>query len=124
VAPPSQHISGRRYSISVDHHPEDVPFAPLPHWLIEALGSKPSSKQRDWSEFATQRIGEGRRNVDLASLAGLLFRRLYQPELAAALVWSWNLTNCSPPLDHEEVAVIIDSIANREAERIRSRQDA
>src|SRR5262249_45039977 len=37
VAPPSAHISGRRYAISVDHHPQDVGFAPLPDWIITKL---------------------------------------------------------------------------------------
>jgi bifunctional DNA primase/polymerase-like protein len=37
VAPPSLHISGRRYAISVDHHPDELPLAPLPDWLHERL---------------------------------------------------------------------------------------
>lgn len=30
VAPPSLHASGRSYAWSVDHHPDDVPPAPMP----------------------------------------------------------------------------------------------
>ena len=37
VGPPSQHISGRAYSISVDHHPDDIPLADPPGWLIESV---------------------------------------------------------------------------------------
>lgn len=37
VAPPSRHMSGRRYEWSVDHHPQATPLAPLPEWLIARL---------------------------------------------------------------------------------------
>jgi hypothetical protein len=37
IAPPSRHISGRSYEWSVDHHPQDVPLAPAPDWLIARL---------------------------------------------------------------------------------------
>jgi Bifunctional DNA primase/polymerase, N-terminal len=40
VAPPSLHLSGRRYAISVDHHPDDVALAPLPDWLLARLINK------------------------------------------------------------------------------------
>jgi hypothetical protein len=41
IAPPSEHISGRRYEISVDHHPEDVRLSPLPAWVTTKLGIRP-----------------------------------------------------------------------------------
>jgi Bifunctional DNA primase/polymerase, N-terminal len=41
VAPPSLHVSGRRYAWSVDHHPDNVRAAPLPDWIVEALKPKP-----------------------------------------------------------------------------------
>ena len=37
VAPPSWHVSGNQYAIDVDHHPEDVPLAPLPEWIAAKL---------------------------------------------------------------------------------------
>jgi len=40
VAPPSQHISGRSYCWSVDHHPQDVPLAPAPEWLVTRLRAR------------------------------------------------------------------------------------
>ena len=33
VAPPSLHLSGRRYEWEASSHPDDVPLAPLPDWL-------------------------------------------------------------------------------------------
>lgn len=38
VAPPSQHVSGRRYEISV--HPDDTPLAPMPGWVTDRLTAK------------------------------------------------------------------------------------
>jgi hypothetical protein len=134
VAPPSRHISGRNYAISVDHHPEHVPLAPMPDWIVAMLGvgrsrsarsARGDAGHRDWSTFANKKVVEGARNTELACLAGLLFRRLsYNIELAASLVCSWNLTHCSPPLDEDEVAQIVNSIASLEAKRIRGRRHA
>ena len=62
---------------------------------------------------------EGQRNEKLASLAGLLFRKLPYPELVAELVVAWNASRCKPPLPETEAWKIIDSIALREADRIR-----
>jgi putative DNA primase/helicase len=129
IAPPSTHISGRRYEISVDHHPEDVALASLPDWLLRKLGAgrgaphvrRPSAGgSTDWQAFASTRISEGERNLAITRLAGLLFSRLNRtPHLAAELVLAWNATHCSPPLDEEEVWRTIESIAQREAQKLR-----
>jgi Bifunctional DNA primase/polymerase, N-terminal/Primase C terminal 1 (PriCT-1) len=116
IAPPSEHISGRRYEISVDHHPEEVPLSPPSAWLIAKLGIKPQrvtggGTHRDWQAFAREPISEGERNTALATLAGLLFRRLSRhPDLVAELVAAWNARWCSPPLDEAEVGTIVASI--------------
>ena len=46
IAPPSLHISGRRYEISRDHHPDDTPLAPLPEWLLGRLRAAHERQQR------------------------------------------------------------------------------
>jgi Bifunctional DNA primase/polymerase, N-terminal len=46
VAPPSRHLSGRRYAISVDHHPDDVPLADMPEWLCERLNVRQDRQRR------------------------------------------------------------------------------
>ena len=69
---------------------------------------------------AWRRISEGERNLAITRLAGLLFSRLNRtPHLAAELVLAWNATHCSPPLDEEEVWRTIESIAQREAQKLR-----
>ena len=40
VAPPSRHMCGGVYDWSVDHHPQDVPLAPAPEWLVERLNGR------------------------------------------------------------------------------------
>lgn len=34
VAPPSAHVSGREYTWESSSHPDDVPVAPMPDWLV------------------------------------------------------------------------------------------
>src|SRR5262245_39036313 len=46
VAPPSRHISGRSYAWSVDHHPQDVPLAATPEWLIARLAARAGNDRR------------------------------------------------------------------------------
>jgi hypothetical protein len=41
VVPPSEHISGRPYAISVDHHPDEVALADPPLWLLQRLHARP-----------------------------------------------------------------------------------
>lgn len=76
LAPSSQHISGRPYAISVDHHPHDVQLADLPAWLLSRLLAEPAATKppakpaRDWRSTVSAVIAEGERNRTLASLSG------------------------------------------------------
>lgn len=123
VAPPSRHICGRCYAISVDHHPDDVPLTDLPRWLSELLigptGGKNSarSKRRDWRAHVAGRHAEGQRNDALARLAGHLLRARVDPRVCLSLLIPWNRYHCDPPLDDDEVAFTLRSIASREIAR-------
>lgn len=123
VAPPSQHISGRPYAISVDHHPDDVPLADVPAWLLARLRAepavtKPAAKPvKDWRSTVSARITEGERNRTLASLSGHLLRNRIDPWVTLDLLQAWNRTHCSPPLGEAEVAATVRSIARREISR-------
>src|SRR5262249_22762622 len=44
VAPPSLHHSGHRYAWEASSHPDDVPLAPLPDWLMAMGEAKASAK--------------------------------------------------------------------------------
>jgi putative DNA primase/helicase len=120
IAPPSRHISGRRYAWNVDHHPEFTELAPMPAWLIDMAGaaSRGGRQDIDWKQFAATPIAEGKRHDSLKRLAGLLFYRLSrEPHLAAQLILDFNQQHCTPPLDEEELLRIIDWAAAREIQR-------
>jgi putative DNA primase/helicase len=133
VAPPSLHISGRPYAISVDHHPDEVALAPLPAWLLNLVAEPMPVKtgplkigrvQTDWRSHLAGTIGEGERNIALARLAGLLLGRRIDPHACLDLVLAFNAARCRPPLPDLEVVSTVASIARREfASRRRQREE-
>lgn len=133
VAPPSLHIGGRPYAISVDHHPDDVALAPLPPWLLNHVVESAPSKtgplkigcvQTDWRSHLAGTVGEGERNISLARLAGLLLGRRIDPHVCLDLVLAFNAARCRPPLPDLEVVSTVASIARRElASRRRQREE-
>ncbi len=120
VAPPSLHLSGKRYRYS-----KNIPFAlghiaPLPDEILRRLA--PPACARSAERVATSlhpsdRIGEGERNDTLARVIGHLLRRDIDAHMARTLIHALNQTNCSPPLSGREVDQTIDSIARRELQR-------
>ena len=108
VAPPSLHKSGRRYQWEVSSHPDDIPLADMPTWLIEILnGPGKNSTVEPIPEF----IPEGKRNNTLTSLAGSMrHRRASQRAIEAALLIE-NKERCTPPLSDAEVKQIAESVS-------------
>lgn len=131
VAPPSLHLSGRPYAISVDHHPDETPLAEAPSWLLERLIRRQTSRRSpgnehpnqtlgpDWRRLADISVPEGQRNQTIASVAGHLLRHRVDPFVALTLVKAWNIAQCIPPLPDDEVDRTVRSIASREFERRR-----
>ena len=131
VAPPSRHICGRAYAWSVDHHPQDMPLAPVPDWLIarlrartitSAIGTPPTAPAEPlssdvWAQLTGQPITEYR-DMAAARIAGHLFRHSVDFQLVRGLVHAWNSAWCRPPLGYHELNRIVDRIAIREAARI------
>lgn len=128
VAPPSDHISGRPYAISVDHQPEDVALADPPDWLLEKIAGKPKKNRSsngnaanprriDWRSHVAAMHAEGERNQAVARLTGHLLRNRIDPHVALDLIIAWNRRHCAPPLDEDEVFATVRSIATREVER-------
>lgn len=123
VGPPSQHIGGRAYAISVDHHPEEVPLAPLPPWLLNFLVVPPPTTAKrlnvgrlstDWRVRLAKPVNEGQRNTTLTQLAGLLLGRHIDPHICLDLALAFNAVRCRPPLTDLEVVKTVASIARRE----------
>jgi Bifunctional DNA primase/polymerase, N-terminal/Primase C terminal 1 (PriCT-1) len=127
VAPPSEHISGRPYAISVDHHPDEVALADPPLWLLQRLHPRPKDPMpagrpaRDWRSVVGSEVVEGERNRTLASLSGHLLRNRIDPWVALDLLQAWNRARCNPPLADAEVMATVRSIARREIDRRENR---
>ena len=91
--------------------------------LVEQFGfkqagaPKTANKGDKWRYFAANEVVEGARNSSIASLAGHLLRRHVEPFVALKLLLTWNACCCKPPLDRNEVVVIVNSIAGRELKR-------
>ena len=119
LAPPSANFGGC-YAWSVDGG-EDV--AAVPPWLLDRLaqgrGDGQATPPEEWLEMVTKGVGEGARNHTIAQLAGLLFQRLPDPEVAAELVACFNAVKCRPPLDARELNKTLESIAAAELKRWR-----
>lgn len=128
VAPPSLHITGRPYAISVDHHPDEVPLAVAPDWLLQRLGARPTNTRVDahahprvdWRAVASHTVPQGQRNTTIAKLAGLLLGKHIDPHVCLDLLLAFNAARCNPPLDEREVATIVASIWRREVSNKRS----
>ena len=127
VAPPSLHICGRPYAISVDLHPDDIPLADAPDWLIEFVkgDARVGSKPEIWRKRIGSKINAGQRNDFLTRIAGLLLAHGIDAHVCLSLILSLNITHCTPPLPEREILDIVVSIAFREcAKRANRRKEA
>jgi hypothetical protein len=117
LVPPSV-ATGRSYSWSVDSSDR---IAEAPGWLLDLLdrtdGNGRGTPPKDWQEIALEGVDAGARNHTIARVAGLLFRRLPNPNLAAELIACFNQVKCRPPLEVTELKRTLDSIAAREMKR-------
>jgi Bifunctional DNA primase/polymerase, N-terminal/Primase C terminal 1 (PriCT-1) len=117
LAPPSV-VNGRSYTWSVDSGDR---IAEAPGWLLGLLersgGNGAPTPPEEWQALALEGVDHGARNQTIARVAGLLFRRLPEPTLAAQLVACFNAVKCRPPLGAEELKRTLDSIAAREMRR-------
>lgn len=114
VAPPSLHASGRRYRWR--RSPEDTRLAPIPEWLLRIVrpgGPRAGHPLSHWRRLARDGVAEGARNSTIASLAGHLLWHGVDAQVALELLLAWNRARCRPPLEDEEVARVVESIARR-----------
>ena len=82
---------------------------------LRQAGTKRSDEE--WIRIAREGVTEGMRNSALASVAGLLFRKIPHPKLAAELTLAWHDARCWPALPDNEIARTMESIARLELER-------
>jgi hypothetical protein len=117
LGPPSV-VAGRLYTWSVDSG-DGIAEAPI--WLLNLLDyprtNGHATAPEEWQAIALAGVDHGARNQTIARVAGLLFRRLPDPTLAAELVACFNVIKCRPPLEAHELKRTIDSIAAKEMRR-------
>jgi hypothetical protein len=110
VVPPSLHFSGSIYEWEGSSHPDDVSPALLPAWLL-AMVTAPPEKARPASVGSAEPLREGKRNMTLTSLAGVMRRAgMEQSEIRAALL-EINNGRCTPCLPVQEVVRIAASVS-------------
>jgi hypothetical protein len=76
-------VNGRSYTWSVDSAQR---FAKVPSWLLDLLGrsggNATATPPEEWLELVMAGVEEGARNHTIARLAGMLFRRLSERQVA------------------------------------------
>ncbi len=108
VAPPSIHPNGHTYEWEVTSHPDDVPLAEMPEWVVKMLNAPRANPQKTKQGA---RISKGRRNSTLTTLAGSMRRSGADEAAIYAALAAINSHQCSPPLDDAEVRRIAASVA-------------
>jgi hypothetical protein len=125
VSPPSIHDeTGEPYAWANDCQT----IAAAPSWLLAKLQGAPAngndtpgnisaSKALELAQLFVEGVSEGKRNDSIARLSGYLLRRYVHPRIVLHTMQLWNRQCCHPPLHHDEVRAIVDSICGRELVR-------
>jgi hypothetical protein len=117
LAPPSYVIAEDyrgAYAWSIDAASK---FAPMPAWLLEsAAPTRRAPRPPEHFSDIADGVGEGSRNVSLASLTGKLLRVGLLPSQVLDYLRYWNERN-TPPLPDERLKTAVRSIASKEVRR-------
>jgi hypothetical protein len=123
VGPGSLHASGKRYAFYKDCRPKETPLQPIPEWVRRvANGTKNGNGKAPLSSLELQALVEdafeGERNHRITKLFGHLYGAV-RPDKAVLcrLVIAWNDSHCHPPLTHDEVISIAESIVKCERKK-------
>jgi len=111
AAPPSIHPEGGAYTFKMNGE-----LRQLPQWFLD-LSHQPSTRGKlrsaspdnDWVIQAWQGVGKGERNTTAAKLAGHYLGKRLKREEVVEIMSDWNERN-TPPLDHDELMTVIQSI--------------
>ncbi len=111
VLPGSAHVSGKEYMWEIDSEFGNVEPPPLPEWILNVvrLCAGREEKQARPADVG-EKIASGKRNTTLASLAGSMRCKTFDPEAILAALLVHNRKLCDPPLSEDEVRSIAGSI--------------
>ena len=119
IAPPSLHVSGRRYEWDAVLPLDEIPLAPLPNWLLELVADNPRTKRAGtWGprqgdgyawELLKSPILKGTRNADMLRISGWL-RQLLPHDVVVVVLLAINDGRCDPPLPQGEVKGLVDRV--------------
>lgn len=114
IAPPSVHITGRRYEWEAGYEPGDVDLAPLPAWVPAGTRAKAETNGHARLDVGAilNGVAEGARNDQIFRLAAKLRGADIPYEVAARLVED-AAAQCDPPLDHDEAIKALNSAYSR-----------
>jgi len=107
IVPPSTHSSGAQYEWEASSHPEEIPLAPAPQWLLDRLKSTPGTTSED--SGSDELIYEGSRNDRLFRVASSIRNQGFGSGTILTAIKAVNSSECRPPLDKTELQQIASS---------------
>jgi putative DNA primase/helicase len=112
MAPPSLHVSGKRYCFRDGRSFEDTGVKPLPDlWKARLTAPQRVKTPRAATPSSPQTIHEGCRNQELTSVAGKLHNAGLSEQALLDALSAENKNRCIPPLADDEVQRIARSVA-------------
>ena len=106
IAPPSAHASGRDYVWEAQANPFDVSLDECPDFILTVEESAYTQFHLDLA----QPIPEGKRNIALTSIAGMVRSFGLTYDEIIKVLETQNQLRCNPPLSDEELQIIAQNI--------------
>ncbi|TKB77283.1 MAG: hypothetical protein E8D42_14280 [Nitrospira sp.] len=120
VAPPSIHPETKQaYEWDRAYHPDGVPLAPAPTWLLEKLQHTDASPRNDASKAnpTGDKIPAGERNDFLYRLGRSLKAKGLSDDAIRAALHAENQAKCDPICDEDGIERVLKSVLNQ-ADRV------
>ncbi len=115
VAPPSVHYSGRSYEWESSSHPDKIPLAPLPEWLLRLLINEPKdtrgnqpANEPGWVSKRLAGVIEGERDTTCIKLAGHFRKKNLDFDTTITILEDWA-AKCVPPFPNDRVTKCVQS---------------
>lgn len=100
--------------------PSKFQLLPAPDWVYKLIDTPGKTGQKDLSYLADG-VQDGRRNVSMTELCGMLLGRSVPVKIAWTLTEAYNRCYVDPPIEEKELLRTFESIANREIAKRRRR---